>query len=170
MTRWRRRPGRFLTSEDAGADAGELLALMLAELAETGCHQLVHHGLHGFQQLKSTRSDAGNRLPLVLLRPVTANQPAGLQAVDETGDVGGALQHTAGDLAAGMPLGIYPAQDAQNVVLRTRDTVRAAERIHTFVEAIGREQQAQGCFLERRRNAFLLETFAQGLVHIVKKL
>jgi len=135
--------GEFGLAEDEPAEAAEFAAISVAETAEYTCRPPFDLGTHGFQQLDTFGSDIGNGLPLVFAAASAPDELARLQAIDQAGDVGGAIEHAAGDLAARMALGIDAAQDAQHVILWARDFVLGAQMIHEFIQGRSGDDDAE---------------------------
>ena len=153
------------TVEDQGAQATQLVAIEVAELSEKLQGPAFQIGLDGLQQLEPLGGDAGYGLALVVTAAAAPHQALGLQAIDEAGDVGGALDHALGDLAAGMALGMDTAQDAQDVVLRAGETVMLADLIDHVIDGTGGDGKAEQSLLLGAGESGLLEAAAEGFGH-----
>src|SRR5581483_3253375 len=88
--------------EDQRAKAAQLPAVLIAELVQNASRFLLYPGTHGVEQLQAFRGDDGDGLPLVFAAARAFDQPPRLQAIDQPSDVGGAVEHAAGNLAAGV--------------------------------------------------------------------
>src|SRR5581483_8969046 len=77
----------------------------------------------------------------------------------------GAVHHATGNFAARMSLGVHPAQNPQDVILRARHTVFRAHPVRAIVERIGSDDHAQQSFLRGRGELLLLEAALQSLGH-----
>src|SRR5450755_4618547 len=94
------------------------MAVLVAEMGEPGGSLNFEFGLHCVQQLKSLGSDVGYGLALIVATASASHQAPGLQAVHQSGDIGSAFDHSLGDFAARMPLGMHSPEDSQDVILR----------------------------------------------------
>jgi hypothetical protein len=157
--------GAFGLAEDEAAEAAEFVAVVIAETAEDGAGPRLNFGAHGVQQLDTFGGDVGDGLALVFVAARAADELARLQAIDEPSDIGGAVQHAAGDLASRMALGVNAAEDAQHVILRPRNFVLGAKVIHKFVQCGGSDQNAEQRLLRGAGELVLLQAPAQRFRH-----
>ena len=95
------------------------MAFLFSQFVHARLGNRVQLGLDRLKKLQSLGRDAGDGLPLVIPATRASYQAPRLQAVHEARDIGGALDHSAGDLAARMAFGMHASQDSQHVVLRT---------------------------------------------------
>src|SRR5215469_16176204 len=110
---------RISFAENQGTQAAEFVAVLVTELLKPAGGLRIEFRLNRLQQLQALSGNTGDGLTLIASAACAPHQSTGLQAVDQAGDIGSALDHAAGDFTAGTTVGMYPAQDAQHVILRT---------------------------------------------------
>jgi len=125
----------------------------------------VQLGLDHRKKLQPLCSDARDGLPLVIPTSRAPYQAPGLQAVYEPGDVGGALDHALGDLAARVAFWMYPAENSQHVVLWTRQPMALANSVDQVIDRLGSDRHAQQSFLLRAGKAGLFQAKAKSVGH-----
>jgi hypothetical protein len=120
----------------AGGEPGELRAMDFE-------HRLIEAG----EQFKAHGRDGDLDGAPVLAGPAAGGEAAPLQAVQQAGDVGFALDHAGGDVAAEQTRVTGAAQDAEHVVLRRRQPVLLQEGGGRVGERVGGAENGDEGFL-----------------------
>lgn len=154
-----------LAAEDDSTQTAEFETVFVAELIEQAGRFFVDERLHGIQQLQPFCGDDRYRLALIFAAARALHQFPPLQTIDQPGDVGGAIEHAAGDLAAGVAAGVHTAKNAQHIVLRARDAVLFADAVHHVVESVGGDDHTQQGFLGSAGELRLFQPSTECLGH-----
>lgn len=77
-----------------------------------------------FEQLEALLRDATEHASAIFGTRSPGNQPFALESIDESGDAGCLLDHPLADAESWQSIGPSAAQDAEDVVLLWRDSVR----------------------------------------------
>ncbi len=127
---------RLTFFKDHGAQPAQLAAVLIAEFAGYDLCFCVNAWPHFVKKLDPFRRDNGNCLPLIFTAAGPLYQPSRLQPVNQTCDVRGAVEHTTGDFAAGMALGMGTSEDAQHIVLSPRDAMLFTYAVANVIDGV----------------------------------
>lgn len=152
-------------AEDDSAEPAQFAAIVVVQPVQYSEGLFVDAGLHGIEELQAFGGDHGDRLALIFTAAGALDQLPGLQAIDEPCNVGSAIEHAGGNVAAGVSVGMNSTKNSQHVILRARDAVLLADAIHHVVDGVGGDDHTQQGFLRGTGELRLLQAPAECLCH-----
>jgi hypothetical protein len=118
------------------------MELCRRKVTQLASMQFVHGLIQFIEQPEAFRGDAGLNDAPVFRFARASDHSAGLQAIEEAGNVRIARNEAAADFAAGQALFTGAAEDAQDIVLRAREVEGLEHRFGAAGQGVGGAQKA----------------------------
>lgn len=138
-----------LLVEDSPQQPDKLINIIGGEWADSGFINFVDRCVHRRKQSKALICDRAVVDPAVLRTALPDYQVLDLKPIKQPGDPRSLFDHALGNPQDGERF-TRPTQNAQDVVLLDRNTIRLNDRCHAPADQVGRLQEANRRFLAGR--------------------